>query len=65
MEIVIAIVCLALGAGGAMVAMRSAKQGSLREADSKLESARAQADQMIGDAQRQAETLKKERSARL
>ncbi|MBM6682961.1 ribonuclease Y [Collinsella intestinalis] len=60
MEIVIAIVCLALGAGGAMVAMRSAKQGSLREADSKLESARAQADQMIGDAQRQAETLKKE-----
>lgn len=60
MEIVIAIVCLALGAGGATVAMRSAKQGSLREADSKLESARAQADQMIGDAQRQAETLKKE-----
>ncbi|OUN47261.1 ribonuclease Y [Collinsella sp. An7] len=60
MEIVIAIVCLALGAGGAMVAMRSAKQGSLREADSKLESSRAQADQMIGDAQRQAETLKKE-----
>ena len=60
MEIVIAIVCLAGGAGGATVAMRSAKQGSLREADSKLESARAQADQMIGDAQRQAETLKKE-----
>ena len=60
MEIVIAIVCLALGAGGATVAMRSAKQGSLREADSKLESARAQADQMIGDALRQAETLKKE-----
>ena len=60
MEIIIGIVCLALGAGGAMVAMRSAKQGSLREADSKLESARAQADQMIGDAQRQAETLKKE-----
>ena len=60
MEIIIGIVCLALGAGGATVAMRSAKQGSLREADSKLESARAQADQMIGDAQRQAETLKKE-----
>lgn len=60
MEILIGIVCLALGAGGATVAMRSAKQGTLREADSKLESARSQADQMIDDAQRQAETLKKE-----
>ena len=60
MEIIIGIVCLALGAGGTAVAMRSAKQGSLREADSKLESARTQADQMIGDAQRQAETMKKE-----
>ena len=60
MEIIIGIVCLALGAGGATVAMRSAKNGSLREADSKIESARAQADQLIGDAQRQAETLKKE-----
>ena len=56
----IGIVCLALGAGGATVAMRSAKQGSLREADAAIESARTQADQMIGDAQRQAETLKKE-----
>ena len=45
---------------GATVAMRSAKQGSLREADAAIESARTQADQMIGDAQRQAETLKKE-----
>lgn len=60
MEILIGIVCLALGAGGATVAMRSAKQGSLREADAAIESARTQADQMIGDAQRQAETLKKE-----
>ena len=60
MEIIIGIVCLALGAGGSMIAMRSAKQGSLREADSKIESARAQADQLIDDAQRQAETLKKE-----
>ncbi|MDM8162362.1 ribonuclease Y [Collinsella intestinalis] len=60
MEILIGIVCLALGAGGATVAMRSAKQGSLREADAAIESARTKADQMIGDAQRQAETLKKE-----
>lgn len=60
MEIVIAIVCLALGAGAALVAMRSAKQGTLREADSKVESARQQATQMIDEAQRQAETMKKE-----
>ncbi len=60
MEIVIGIICLALGAGGAVVAMRSAKQGSLREADAHVESARVKADQLIDDAQRQAETLKKE-----
>ena len=60
MEIIIGIVCLALGAGGATIAMRSAKQGSLREADQKIESARAEADQLIGDAQRKAETMKKE-----
>lgn len=60
MEIVIGIVGLIVGAIVAVIAMRTAKQGSLREADSRLESARAQADQLLGDAQRQAETLKKE-----
>ncbi len=60
MEIVIGIVGLVVGAIAAVIAMRTAKQGSLREADSRLESARAQADQLLGDAQRQAETLKKE-----
>ena len=60
MEIVIGIVGLVIGAIAAVIAMRTAKQGSLREADSRLESARAQADQLLGDAQRQAETLKKE-----
>lgn len=60
MEIVIGIVGLVVGAFAAVIAMRTAKQGSLREADSRLESARAQADQLLGDAQRQAETLKKE-----
>ena len=60
MEIVIGIVGLIVGAIVAVIAMRTARQGSLREADSRLESARAQADQLLGDAQRQAETLKKE-----
>ena len=60
MEIVIGIVGLVIGAIAAVIAMRTAKQGSLREADSRLESARTQADQLLGDAQRQAETLKKE-----
>lgn len=60
MEIVIGIVGLVVGAIAAVIAMRTAKQGSLREADSRLESARAQADQLLGNAQRQAETLKKE-----
>ena len=61
MEIVIGIVVgLAVGAVIAVIAMRNAKNGSLREADSRIESARAEADQVIGEAQRQAETLKKE-----
>ena len=60
MEIVIGIVVgLLVGAGIAVIVLRNAKQGSLREADSRLESARAEANQVIGDAQRQAETLKK------
>ncbi|WP_346675451.1 ribonuclease Y [Enorma phocaeensis] len=61
MGIVIGIVVgVLVGAGIALIALRNAKQGSLREADSKLESARAEASQVIDDAQRQAETLKKE-----
>ena len=60
MEIVIGIICLALGAGGSAIAMRMSKQGSLAEAASKVEAAQSQADQLLGDAQRQAETLKKE-----
>ncbi|MBM6755853.1 ribonuclease Y [Collinsella tanakaei] len=60
MEFLIGIVCLAIGAAVAAFAMRSAKNGSLREADSKIESAHAEAERLIGDAKRAAETMKKE-----
>lgn len=60
MEFVIGIVCLIVGAAGAALAMRSAKNGSLKQADSKIESAHAEAERVIGDAKRAAETLKKE-----
>ena len=60
MEFLIGIVCLAIGAAFAAFAMRSAKNGSLREADSKIESAHAEAERLIGDAKRAAETMKKE-----
>ena len=60
MEIAIGILGLVIGAVAAVIAMRSAKRGSLREADSQLETARAKAGQVIEDAQRQAETMKKE-----
>ncbi len=60
MEFVIGIVCLVVGAVVAAVAMRSAKNGSLREADSKIESAHAEAERVIGEAKRTAETMKKE-----
>ena len=60
MEIVIAIIALALGAGVMFVAMRNASNGRVRQADAQLEQARSQAEQVLGEAQRQAETLKKE-----
>ena len=60
MEFVIGIVCLVVGAVVAAVAMRTAKNGSLREADSKIESAHAEAERVIGEAKRTAETMKKE-----
>ena len=60
MELVIAIVCLAVGAGGTFAAMRSASNGRVREAETQVKQAQAQATQVIDDAQRQAETLKKE-----
>lgn len=60
MEFVIGIVCLVVGAAVAAVAMRSAKNGSLREADSKIESAHVEAERVIGEAKRTAETMKKE-----
>ena len=60
MEIIICIVCLALGVVVAVVAMRSSKASSIREADSKVQSAHAEAEQVVSDARRAAETLKKE-----
>lgn len=60
MEIIIGIVCLTLGVVVAVVAMRSSKANSIREADSKVQSAHAEAEQVVSDARRAAETLKKE-----
>lgn len=59
MPIIAALVGLVLGAIAAIAYMRTAKQGSLHEADEKIQSAHAQAESLIGDAKRQAETLKK------
>lgn len=59
-EILIGIACLALGAGAAVVTMRNAKNGSIREAESKIQDAHNQAEQVLGDAKRAAETMKKE-----
>ena len=59
-EIAVGIICLIVGAAVAAVAMRSAKTGSLREAESKVQAAHSEAEQVIGDARRTAETLKKE-----
>ena len=60
MPIIAALVGIVLGAIAAIAFMRTAKQGSLHEADEKIQSAHAQAESLIGDAKRQAETLKKE-----
>ena len=60
MPIIAALVGIVLGAVAAIAYMRTAKQGSLHEADEKIQSAHAQAESLIGDAKRQAETLKKE-----
>lgn len=61
MELVlVGIVCLAIGAFAAILAMRSAKSGSIREAESKVTAAHSEAEQVMADAKRAAETLKKE-----
>ena len=60
MEIGIGIVCLLIGAGIAVLVMRNAKTGSIREAENKIQSAHAEAEQVMGDARRAADTLKKE-----
>lgn len=59
-EIVIALVALVIGAGITALVMRNSKMGGLREADEKIQHARVEADQVISDARRTAETLKKE-----
>lgn len=61
MELVlVGIVCLAIGAFAAILAMRNAKSGSIREAESKVTAAHSEAAQVMADAKRAAETLKKE-----
>lgn len=60
MEIGIGIVCLLIGAGIAVLVMRNAKTGSIREAEDKIQSAHAESEQVMGDARRAADTLKKE-----
>ena len=62
MELIIAagIIGLALGAIGAVIALRTAKSGTIREADNKVKSAHAEAEQVVSEARRTAETLKKE-----
>lgn len=61
MELVlVGIVCLAIGAFAAILAMRNAKFGSIREAESKVTAAHSEAEQVMADARRAAETLKKE-----
>ncbi|MBE6469558.1 MAG: ribonuclease Y [Coriobacteriaceae bacterium] len=58
--IIAGILGLAVGAAGAVFALRTAKSGSIREADNKIQSARAEAEQVVTEAIRAAETLKKE-----
>lgn len=61
MELVlVGIVCLVIGAFAAILAMRNAKSGSIREAESKVTAAHSEAEQVMADAKRAAETLKKE-----
>ncbi len=61
MELVlVGIVCLAVGAFAAVLGMRNAKSGSIREAESKVTAAHSEAEQVMADAKRAAETLKKE-----
>lgn len=58
--VLVGIVCLAIGAFAAILAMRNAKSGSIREAESKVTAAHSEAEQVMADAKRAAETLKKE-----
>ncbi|WP_102337466.1 ribonuclease Y [Collinsella provencensis] len=59
-ELIIALVALVIGAAVAALVMRNSKMGGLREADEKMQNARAEADQVVAEARRAAETLKKE-----
>lgn len=65
MPIIAALVGIVLGAIAAIAYMRTAKQGSLHEADEKIQSAHAQAESLIGDAKRQARPSKKRLCSRL
>lgn len=64
MPIIAALVGIVLGAIAAIAYMRTAKQGSLHEADEKIQSAHAQAESLIGDAKRSGRDPQKRGSAR-
>ena len=59
-SILVGAVCLILGVVVAVMVMRNSKNGSVREAESKIQSAHSEAEQVVADAKRTAETLKKE-----
>ncbi len=59
-SVLVGIVCLVVGAAVAVLVMRNAKNGSVREAESKIQNAHTEAEQVVADAKRAAETLKKE-----
>ena len=65
MEIVIGAIGLVIGAIVAVIVMRSSKQGSLREADAQLESARAQASQVLTTRSARQRHLRKKLFSRL
>jgi ribonucrease Y len=60
LEVIIGIVCLAIGAGVAYFILAGKGNSKLQEAESKVQSATVEAERITTEAQRQAETSKKE-----
>ncbi|MGI6229572.1 MAG: ribonuclease Y [Tractidigestivibacter sp.] len=60
MEVLIAIVCLAVGAGITAFILAGASNSRLKSADQQLENAKSEAERITAEANRQADTSKKE-----